>query len=330
MISIIILSYMSHTNPGSTIIDLKKIRKMKNIFIATDFTPASKNAALYGIELAKHYNAKVYLFHAYQNQKARTGSLLHGDDDIDLSSISGEWLKDQAVLINKDGKIDLELCSAEGPAAETIMKNAFLKQADVIICGMKSSAKTFRKIFGSVTLSLLNKCDIPMIVVPESVSFQKPSQIALAMDIDPATSPATLQVLKKIGENFFSKVSVVYALNENFNDDDVVKFSPPLNISEIIHLYPKYEFRVGSDIAKTVEEFAIEQSINMLAVIPHKHTKVQRWFTESVTRNIVMQSNLPVLVLPQKLDMGNEAGADMEKIEKIWKEQGVKKREYHC
>ena len=330
MISIIILYYMSHANPGPTILVLKKIRKMKNIFIATDFTPASKNAALYGIELAKHYNAKVYLFHAYQNQKARTGSLLHGDDDIDLSSISGEWLKDQAVLINKDGKIDLELCSAEGAPADTIIKNAIQKNADVIICAMKSTAKTFRKIFGSVTLSLLNKSEIPMIVVPESVSFQKPSQIALAMDMDPSTSPATLQVLKKIGENFFSKVSIVYALDENFKEDEVVKFSPPLNISEIIHLYPKYEFRVGSDIAKTIEEFAIEQSINMLAVIPHKHTKVQRWFTESVTRNIVMQANLPVLILPQKLDTGNEDEAGMEKIEQIWNEHGVKKGEYHC
>ncbi|MEO6671145.1 MAG: universal stress protein [Ferruginibacter sp.] len=302
---------------------------MKNIFIATDFTAASNNAALYGIELAKHYRAKVYLFHAYQDQKAKTGSLLHGDD-IDLYSVSQEWLKDQAALITKDARINLELCSGEGPAAETIIKTASEKNADVIICAMKGTAKTFKKIFGSVTLSLLNKTNIPMIVVPETVIFQKPSHIALALDKDPATSPTTLRILRNIGEQFFSKVSIVYALKENFDENEVIKFSPPVNISEISHLYPKYEFRVGADVVSTVEDFANERSINMLAVVPHKHTRAQRWFTESVTRSIVLKANLPVLVLPQVIDIAVDADSGMETIRQAWDDQDLKKEAYHC
>jgi nucleotide-binding universal stress UspA family protein len=303
---------------------------MKNIFIATDFTPASKNAALYGIELAKHYNAKVYLFHAFQNQKAKTGSLIHGDDDINLKQLSREWLTEQAAFLNENGSVNLEMCSGEGAAADAIIENALAKKADLIICAMKGTAKVFRKIFGSVTLSLIDKSNIPLIVVPDSVAFQKPTNIALAMDIDPATSPATLQLLKNVGENFYSKVSVVYALKENFNEDDVVKFSPPVNISEITHLYPKYEFRVGNDIVKTIESFTNEQAVNMLAIIPHKHTRTERWFTKSVTKELVFQANLPVLVLPQKIDVINDVDEERERAKEIWKDLEVKKESYHC
>ena len=38
---------------------------METILIATDFSPASKNALLYGAQLGEAMNAKVILFHAY-------------------------------------------------------------------------------------------------------------------------------------------------------------------------------------------------------------------------------------------------------------------------
>ncbi len=39
---------------------------MKKIFIATDFSTASRNASRYAIEMAKEINAEVYLFNSYK------------------------------------------------------------------------------------------------------------------------------------------------------------------------------------------------------------------------------------------------------------------------
>ena len=38
---------------------------MKTILIATDFSTASHNASMYGVEFAKAINAKIILFNAY-------------------------------------------------------------------------------------------------------------------------------------------------------------------------------------------------------------------------------------------------------------------------
>ncbi|MBS1741889.1 MAG: universal stress protein [Bacteroidetes bacterium] len=288
---------------------------MKNILIATDFTPASNNAAMYAVELAKHFNAKVHLFNTFEYPHDRT--LL--SSPVNLVNETKEWLIAEAELINKDGKVHVHMSAEEGPAAETIIKQAHDIHADVIVCAMKEKAKGLKKIFGSVTSSLINKTDIPLIVVPSNVSFKKPEHIALALDKDPSTSPVTLQQLKNIGEQFFSKLYIVNALDENYKEEDVIKFNPPTNTSEITHLRPTYEFRVGDNTASTIHSFAKEKGIDMLAIIPHKHTRMERLLTESVTKSLVFKTDLPVLVLPQKIAGKDEEKVNMQHLEKIWK-----------
>ena len=142
---------------------------MKNIFIATDFSPASTNAAVYAIELAKQYNANVHLFHAYPQRK----DTVYMNNRAHSPTETKKRMVAEAELINGDGKVMLEMLADEGNVTETILKNAREKEADVIICAMKDKARGFKKIFGSTTLSLINYSSIPMIIVPETVVFKK-------------------------------------------------------------------------------------------------------------------------------------------------------------
>jgi hypothetical protein len=41
---------------------------MKTILIATDFSPAARNASLYGVELANDLKAKIILFNAFDSR----------------------------------------------------------------------------------------------------------------------------------------------------------------------------------------------------------------------------------------------------------------------
>ena len=137
----------------------------------------------------------------------------------------------------------------------------------------------------------------------------------MAIDMDPETSPVTLLMMKDIGEHFFSKISVFYTLTENYNEDEVIKFHAPPNISEIKHLSPQYEFCVGNDIAKTMDQFANNNAVDLLAIIPHKHSRMERWITESVTKNVVYITHLPVLILPQRITGVDDSRLNMKKLE---------------
>lgn len=297
---------------------------MKNIFLAIDFTPASTNAALYAAKLAKHYKATIHLFHAWEVRK----DISYITNTEHPSHELKQWLRAEAELICKEGNIQPEISAEEGFAPETILKNAIDKKADVIICAMKDSKKGFNRIFGSTTISLINKSDIPLLIIPEHVSFKDPSHIALAIDMDPLTSPITIELIKNMGEKFKPKLSVFYALTENFNENEITKFHAPANLSEVKHLSPRYEFRVGNDIAKALNEFANENAVDMLAIISHKHNWLERWTTESITKNLVFTTKLPLLVLPQMIKGIDDVKMNLEKLGNIWKE--VKNNRVKC
>lgn len=272
---------------------------MKNIFIVTDFSEASKNAGLYGIELAKLFDANVILFNAYQTPVQIPESYIFFTPE-DVCESTKLLLKQEAVMINPGNKVNMEIYCAEGLPSDTIIAEAIKRESDLIICGMKGIAKAFRKIFGSTTSALTRKSEIPLIVVPENAGFHLPKNIALASDLDPETSPATVDLLKVLGEKFTSKIAIVWVVDDDFNAVKEMRYRTVGIIKELKNLDPVFEFPTGSSIPKTLESFVKEHDIQLLAIIPHKHDLLERFFTESLTKEMIFHSHIPLLVLPQK------------------------------
>lgn len=271
---------------------------MKNIFIITDFSEASRNAGLYGIDIAKHFNADVILFHAYQAPvQVPESYILYSTEDVWQSA--KELLEKEAAEINPGNKVKVEICGGEGIPSDIVLIEARKKHADVIICGMKGMGKGFRKIIGSTTSSLTRKSEIPLIIIPENAGFKLPVNIALASDIDPQTHGATVELLKAIGEKFSSKLAVVWVVDEEFDHKNESRFRPSGYINQLKSLDPVFEYPSGSNIVKTLEGFVKSHSIDLLAMIPHKHDLLERFFTESITKKMIFHSDIPMLVMPQ-------------------------------
>ena len=280
---------------------------MKNIFIVTDFSEASQNAGRYGVELAKFFRANVVLFHAYQAPVPVPESYIFYTTE-DVWESAKELLKKEAAMINPDNLVDIEICGGDGIVSDSILSEATKRKADVIVCGMKGMGKTIRKIFGSTTTALTGKSNIPMIVVPANTSFTAPQNIALASDMDPETSAATVEPLKVLGERFASRLSVVWVVEDGTDVAYEMRFRPTGFINELKSLDPVFEFPSGSNITKALDGFIKNHSIDMLAMIPHKHDLLERFFTESITRKMLFHTHIPLLVLPQKKnkEAGNE------------------------
>lgn len=280
---------------------------MKNIFIVTDFSEASQNAGRYGVELAKYFRANVFLFHAYQAPVLVPESyVLYTTEDVGASA--KELLKKEEAMINPGNLVNFEICCDEGIASNAIISEATKRKADVIVCGMKGMAKTFRKIFGSTTTTLTSKSSIPLIVVPDNAGFIPPKNIALASDMDPETSPATVELLKVLGDKFASKLSIVWVVEDGTDVGYEMRFQQAGFINQLKSLDPVFEFPSGNNITKALDAFVKNHTTDMLVMIPHKHDMLERFFTESITRKMIFHTHIPLLVLPQKKyeETGNE------------------------
>jgi len=291
---------------------------MKNIFIVTDFSAASHNAALYGVELAKQFGAKLFLFHAYQVPVQIPESYIFYSTEDVWKKIK-ELLQNEALAIDPERTVEIELCGGVGAAAHTIIEHAEAAKADLIICGMKETVKGLRRIFGSTTTSLTRLSKIPFLVIPEDARFKKPAHIALASDMDSDTAAETVTLLKEFGKTFKSELSVVWVVENEEDEAYKRKFLPEGITKHLKEMEPRFEFPTGKTIATALENFAKDNSIDMMAIIPHKHTFMERFFVESTTTSVIFHTHVPLLVLPQKKHSEKKEGVNSHSLNEALK-----------
>jgi len=145
---------------------------MKTILIATDFSPAERNASLYGIELANATNAKIILFNAFKVGASPLSELKKNKLRYEALMQSDKQLLDEANFLDPKHEIMDVICD-EGGAYRSIMDVANEKKVDCIVVGRKGNGSTIKDLFGSTATALTKNSNITLIVVPENAKFEK-------------------------------------------------------------------------------------------------------------------------------------------------------------
>src|SRR4026207_2245560 len=94
---------------------------MKTIFVATDFSKASHDASLYGIRLAKAFNARLILFNRYEQVPVPAGETFVYSAVEGMENLIQNRLESKAKAINPENTIDVKTFCDEGPAPESIL-----------------------------------------------------------------------------------------------------------------------------------------------------------------------------------------------------------------
>ena len=174
---------------------------MKNIFLTVDFSKKAYQAALYAAELAHFTGARLILFHAYN----------HTDqpEDEDKSGYITPERKVQEKLdamarkIKSLTDISITRLLKPGNVVEETLYVATKIKADLIILGLKNSApKQFRKA-GTAVNALLEKCTLPLLLLPPKAMFEPYKLVQLVTDVVNSEQPVTnLKFLTLLFSNF--------------------------------------------------------------------------------------------------------------------------------
>ncbi len=268
---------------------------MKTILIATDFSPASANALLYGVLLAEVLNAKVILFHAY-TPPSPIPALSISISKYGVMMETKQQLDDHAKLVLKEQASEIETVCEVGDPKEAIISMAKEKNADLIITGMKGTGKNLKKVFGSTATSLTSGANVPVLIIPEEASFNTLNIIAFASDGEGNSLHEDLDKFKDIKEAFDAKVYVVNIIKKE--DSDHLKFSES---AEEKYLDISFEYPVDADISYGLDAFIEKHSVQMLVMMPHKHDWADKLFRKSETKDMIFHTHIPLLILPDTL-----------------------------
>lgn len=274
-----------------------KSHVMKNILVPTDFSAESENATEYAAALAQDFNAKLILVNIIVppiviEDTSASAYLMTKTEILDRDK---KLLKKEIEKFSKKFSLKVEGFIREGSPSEIIMQFARSKHADVIVMGMKGKGKS-NSIFGSTTVMVMRKSEVPVFVIPPNTRFVPIRIITFASEFD--IEKENYSMIEELAEKYNATLQVVNVQK----DEEVMSVENAIGKMEANLAFVKLDHHF-----KTVENKSVERGISdfleknpsdILAMVAHKHTFFKRVFGVVHTKQMSYQTTIPLLVIP--------------------------------
>ncbi len=147
---------------------------MKSIVVAIEFPIKRREVLNISKQMASEFKAKLYIVHSETVDSYINHIVM--EDNLQLSNKILEEYKDNFKKQMKDlhdelvsEKIDAECVLTEGSSVDNILKIAKEKSAEMIILGSHEHGKFYHLVFGSTHELLINKSNIPVLIIPPHI-----------------------------------------------------------------------------------------------------------------------------------------------------------------
>lgn len=271
---------------------------MKTLVVPVDFSPAALNAANYALDFAHAIDASITLLYVCQVpvavSEAPVAAVTIKEIVDDAEKKILEWKED---LVRKSGgtlKVYTEI--REGYIAAQIEDYCKRVKPYAVVMGSNGNGGVERILFGSNTLSAIRSLSWPLIIVPRGAKFKVIRKVGLACDLKNVNEAVHADEIKKLLVAFKSELHILYV----HTGDGKITGNKEIEGSEwlrdmFIELKPHFHFLNNVNIEAAVNEFAENNNLDMLIVIPKKHGLLASLFHRSEAKHIALNTHVPLL-----------------------------------
>lgn len=270
---------------------------MRNIVVPTDFSENAKIALNYAINIANQFGSTIHLVNGIDNISGSTvytdvSKMLQETAMRKLTTIVNEVAKSLDHLVLMIPK------TLRGETSTAICEYAELVDADLIIMGTQGASGLKEIFIGTVAQGVIKNAKPAVLVIPAAVKFKPPKNISLALDEHEISSEEVILPFKNIAKAFNSKVTIFH-FNEEF---DTTNIDPSIEtyMSDVdFSIHDQYSD--DKNINKVISEYVQEEGVELMAMIRRKRSFIASLFHKSITTKEVFNSNIPLLILHDKL-----------------------------
>ncbi len=270
-----------------------KTEDMKNILVPTDFSSNAQKALNHAVQLAVKAKAKITLLHAVETFPI--------DEAIASASQKLEMIK-KSIQSSENIAIDVQV---EADASVNFILHAIDEfSIDLVVMGTLGNASLKEKIFGSRTAVVIEKCKVPILVIPLLSEWKKPQKILLAINkfeiddevLTPAIKIATL-FQSSIQVTIFTDTDDDYVEDYKLHEKNIIAFREKLHAQ-----YPTLEIHAvhlaGKHFRESLQQWIEENKIDILVMLTYKRNIIESIFNSSMTKKMSYHSDIPLLAVP--------------------------------
>jgi len=190
----------------------------------------------------------------------------------------------------------IEAISSEGFAVEEIVSSASEKKVDLIIMGTRGANGLVQMLLGSNTAQVIEKASCPVLALPLKAEFSNMKKIVFATNYED-NDFQTLYLLTEIFKPFKTEIIILHV--EEDGDPRILNGMPDKFKAKVLTNIPydKLSFNVisGKNIMQSLNEFLVENDVNLFAMSTRKRGFVERLYNKSLTRKFAYHTHIPLL-----------------------------------
>ena len=272
---------------------------MKSILVPLDYSDNARKAYQYGLELARKFEARLMPVHVYTVSALQTGSpyevvrnIVENEEESQREFFL-EYLAELRLSMNHDDVVVQPVLN-RGFAVDQIVEVAKRHPDAYIVMGTKGAGGIKEKLLGSNTASVIEQAQCPVFAIPEKASFKPIRNIAYAMPLE-LGDLETIAHVKEFADLFGA---TLHCIHVNYTDGD-------WDIKEIEELDGvgggeegqniTFSIIQNKDVSVGINDFIKKRDIDVLAMLTHKRTFMQKLFNKSLTQRFAFHSDVPLL-----------------------------------
>jgi len=274
---------------------------IKNILVPTDFSECSKNAVQTAVTIAKKFNAKIWLMHAYTMPVMASDTGIHvlAGDRYDFEGDSRDSFKDLKEDLTGLQDVDHEELLICDFTKDAVLNSAKNNNVNLIVMGTVGAGGIEEMLIGSNTYAIISENKYPLLAVPADASMRSIKKIVFAGDyLKIPSGSVVLNPLKYIARQFGAEIHILHVGNRLDLPAERSEEARKLD-REFKNIPHHYHLQVSDDVEEGINAYVDDNSIDLVTVVHRHHNFIDRIFKGSWTRKMALHCNTPLLVLPE-------------------------------
>jgi nucleotide-binding universal stress UspA family protein len=261
---------------------------MKQIIVATDFSVPAEHAMLYAGQLAQKTGSGLVLLHVFQVpvSMSEVPVLMVSVDELKHNAEMG-LQKAKELLLQSYPDLSIDAESRLGDVTSELNDLCQGKDVFAIVTGKHGASGLERLFFGSTSLSIVRHTHLPVIVVPENSTTKDPRTIALAIDDQSEKLPQ--QKIKDVVQSLGASLHLIHVQPQKSATKDL-----PVTIDG---MNTQYKTVRDDEFLHGIQTYLQENNIDMLMVLPHKHSFLERLGSRTHTEELLRKISIPVVCI---------------------------------
>lgn len=273
---------------------------MTRILVPVDFSNASVNAAFYAMHMASNLEkAELILFHVYPpagiGSDGSPANLTEGEKNRQSAA---QLLEELQVKLFDIAPVPTDFRYGDGEFMTGMQTLLHKENFDWIVMGLAPASGIEERLLGSSVFDVIDKMNLPVIIVGEEMSYKPIQKMALAVELSKVHDVVPYGRIKMMLDYFNPELHIVFASEEH---SDVLNESQVAEKEKLVKMFesnnPIFTHLHIYNFVDSINKFVHQQNIDLMIVMPRKLSLWQKLFGYSHTRKLAFHGIAPVLAI---------------------------------